>query len=329
MTASVWSVAREAMRQDADLYHFHDAELLPVGLWLKAHGKAVIYDIHEELSCDISETKPYIPVRLRSIIAWAADRFERSAAGRFSALVGATSAIAEKFSTVNSKTVAVRNFPMTNELYPNTKRPWERRSAAVGFVGGITAQRGLKEIIDALALLPETEPVRLQLAGAFWPDSFREELVQRPGWARVDELGVVDRRGVAELLGRVRAGLITYHAYTNHVRAEPNKLFEYMSAGIPVIASDFPLWRKIVDGVGCGLLVDPADPDAIASAIQYVLLHPAEAEAMGRRGMEAVRTQYNWAQEEQKLLQLYAGLRGSASLEMEPESVQKRAGVNF
>ena len=327
MTATVWSVALEALRLDGDLYHFHDPELLPVGLWLRTRGKTVIYDIHEELSYDIAETKPYIPVWLRPLIAWAVDRFEKSAARRFSALVGATSAIAEKFCAVNPRTVAVRNFPMTGELHSDVKRPWENRSATVAFVGGITAERGLEEIVDALALLPENVPARLQLAGEFCPHSFRDELARRRGWARVDELGVINRGEVAELLGKVRTGLITYRPYANHLRAEPTKLFEYMSAGIPVIASDFPLWREIVDGVGCGILVDPSEPKAIASAIEYLLVHPEEARAMGQRGMEAVTSQYNWTQEEQKLLHLYADLTGATTVELEDEPDAKTAGV--
>jgi hypothetical protein len=85
-------------------------------------------------------------------------------------------------------------------------------------------------------------------------------------------------------------------------------MFEYMAAGLPVIASDFSLWREIVDGSGCGLLVDPMDPEAIAEAMQWILEHPAESEAMGRRGRQAVKERYNWEQEAKKLIRLYRRL---------------------
>ena len=94
----------------------------------------------------------------------------------------------------------------------------------------------------------------------------------------------------------------------NNIEAQPNKLFEYMAAGIPVVASDFALWRAIVDDTGCGLLADPCDPNAIATAVAYLLSHDREAEAMGRRGREAVARRYNWSAEEPKLLHLYADL---------------------
>ena len=78
-----------------------------------------------------------------------------------------------------------------------------------------------------------------------------------------------------------------------------------MAAGLPVVASNFPLWRQIIEEIGCGLLVNPLDPQEIAKAIQYLLEHPETAAAMGRRGQEVVRTQYNWEVESHKLLGLY------------------------
>ncbi len=107
------------------------------------------------------------------------------------------------------------------------------------------------------------------------------------------------------MLGEARAGLVLFHDVPNHTSAYPNKLFEYMSAGLPVIASHFPLWRSIVERDRCGMLVDPRDATAIAKAIDWVLTHPEEAEAMGRRGRDAVAATYNWAAEERKLLAIY------------------------
>jgi glycosyltransferase involved in cell wall biosynthesis len=94
----------------------------------------------------------------------------------------------------------------------------------------------------------------------------------------------------------------------NHVDAQPNKLFEYMSAGLPVIASDFPLWRQIVAGASCGLLVDPLNPDAIATAMRWILDNPDEAQQMGANGRQAVQDRYNWAQESSRLVQMYRHL---------------------
>ncbi len=105
-----------------------------------------------------------------------------------------------------------------------------------------------------------------------------------------------------------RLGLVTFLPAPNHTESQPNKLFEYMAAGLPVVASDFPLWRHIVESSQCGLLVDPSDPGKIAEAIEWILRHPQEAEAMGRRGAEAVRQTYNWGSEAKTLLDLYRQL---------------------
>jgi glycosyltransferase involved in cell wall biosynthesis len=81
-----------------------------------------------------------------------------------------------------------------------------------------------------------------------------------------------------------------------------------MSAGIPVIASNFPLWREIIEGNNCGICVDPLNPQEISEAIQYLINHPEAAAEMGKNGSQAVETKYNWEQEAQKLLSLYQEL---------------------
>jgi glycosyltransferase involved in cell wall biosynthesis len=154
------------------------------------------------------------------------------------------------------------------------------------------------------------EDAVLRLAGAFRPQTLQAEVETLAGWNRVDFLGWADRKQVAELLGNVRAGLVVLHPTKRYPDAYPVKMFEHMATGLPVIASDFPLWREIVDGAGCGLLVDPLDPEAIAETMQWVLDHPAEAEAMGRRGRQAVAEKYNWEREAKKLIRLYQRLFG-------------------
>jgi glycosyltransferase involved in cell wall biosynthesis len=124
----------------------------------------------------------------------------------------------------------------------------------------------------------------------------------------VEALGFLDREGVRDVLHRAVAGLVTFLPLPNHIDAQPNKMFEYMSAGVPVIASHFPLWREIVEGNRCGICVDPLQPAAIAEAIDFLIANPLEAERMGRSGQKAVQERYNWAIEEQKLLAFYGAL---------------------
>src|SRR5262249_41666012 len=149
---------------------------------------------------------------------------------------------------------------------------------------------------------------KLELAGWFSDPLLQREIITRPDWQNVVWRGLLNRRGIADLLGNVRAGLTVLHPETNFLTSLPVKMFEYMAAGIPVIASDFPLWRSIVRGTGCGILVDPCDPSSIAKAISYLLTHDAEAEAMGNRGRAAVKLHYNWDREERKLLHFYTSL---------------------
>jgi hypothetical protein len=311
MAKTVWQVYREAARLNARLYHFHDPELIPVGLLLRARGKKVIYDIHEDYPQAIL-SKYYLRHWIRRPGSWVMERFENFASRRLSALVAATPAIAERFRGMNGRTVAIQNFPLKDEMITGWDIRWRDRPLDIVYAGGITAIRGIRQMVEAMGLLPEGLATKLILAGELSPPSFRHELAGLPGWGRVEMLGLISRRAVAQLFGNVRAGLVLFLPEPNHVRSQPNKLFEYMSAGIPVIASDFPLWREIVEEAGCGLVVNPLDPQAIAGAIEHLLTHPEEAEAMGRRGREAVEKKYNWASEEKKLLALYEEVLANA-----------------
>lgn len=305
MTLGVWRVYRQALRQQADLYHFHDPELLSAGLLLRARGAKIIYDIHEDLPRTLAD-KFYLPVWLRRILVPVTEWLEEAGAARLSALVAATVPIAERFSTINHRTVVVNNFPILKEFSARNETPWDRRDIPLTYINAtMTRVRGICTVVEAVSLLPESLSPRLCLAGRFTNDGLYEDLLNTPGWDRVANLGYITRDRVAEVLGRTRVGLVLFHREPHYVRSWPTKLFEYMAAGVPVIASDFPDWKKIVDAAQCGILVPPEDPRAIATAMEYLLTHPKEACEMGRRGRQAVESSYLWDVEKKTLLDLY------------------------
>jgi glycosyltransferase involved in cell wall biosynthesis len=313
MLRTTWAICRQAIREDADLYHFHDPELIPVALVMRIRGKKVIYDVHEDVPADIL-SKQYIPSHFRRPIAWLAGLIEKKSSRYFSGVVAATSPISRRFRFRTAGTVVVSNYPVLDQEPDPRAQSWSRPSgSAVVYAGLLSQDRCIREIVEAMDLLSPDLGATLYLAGGFSPPAYAREVTAAKGWQKVNSLGVVSRSDLSLLLNGARAGLCIYRPDPNCVEAAPNKLFEYMHAGIPVIASDFPGFHAVVNSVRCGLLVDPLDSKSIARAIEYVLTHPEEAEQMGRRGREAVNRTFNWASEEDKLLALYATLLDSTS----------------
>jgi hypothetical protein len=284
------------------LVHFHDPELLPLGAQLATAGVKAVYDAHEDVPRQIL-TKQWLPAALRPLVSRAFEAYENRQAARLSAVVAATPHIAARFAALTPRSVNVSNFPFLAELAPPAAPlPRER---AVCYVGGIMRTRGALQMVRALALAPG---VRLLLAGGIEDAALEAELRAEPGWAQVDYLGLVGRDAVRSVLARSRAGLVTLLPMPSYLDALPIKMFEYMSAELPVIASNFPLWREIVLHHGCGVCVDPADPAAIASAIRALVDDPERVASMGRAGREAVHAHYHWPQAEAHLLALYRDL---------------------
>lgn len=296
-----WRMWRTSRRINARLYHLHEPELLLIALLLRMSGAHVVYDSHEDVPRAVM-SRDWIRPGLRRFVSGTFERFENFISSHISAVVGATPHIAKRFSAVNRRAVAINNYPLASEIESVVVPTGDDRT--VCYLGGITKIRGIFEMVRAL----EHVDARLIIAGPF--DSPATEAAARalPGWAKVDYRGTVSRAEVHRIMSESRAGLLFFHPEPNHVDAQPNKMFEYMSAGLPVLASDFPLWRPLLVDAGSGLCADPLDPKAIAGVIRSLLDDPRRAREMGAKGREAVLTRYQWTFEEKKLTQLYAQL---------------------
>ena len=294
------AVYRKAKSLNADLYHFHDPELLPYALMLKWSGKPVVYDVHEDVPKQLLG-KYWINKYLRRIVASTFRCLEDFVARRLSGIITATPYITNRFKKVNPNTITVNNFPFVEELaLSNRNRDVDQNQ--VCYVGGITEIRGISFLVKAME---KTEGVKLLLAGNFSPESYFDELKTEPGWKKVQYFGPANRKEVAEIFGSSFAGIVTFLPLPNHIDAQPNKMFEYMSAGLPVIGSDFELWRSIIEGNNCGKCVDPESVSTLAKTIMDLKENPKRVEEMGNNGKSAVLEKYNWGTEIKKLTAFY------------------------
>lgn len=308
MTLGAYRMYRAIRRARPRVAHFHDPELLPWAVLLRLQGMKVIYDMHEDLPKQLLH-KAYLSPAVARVLSALAELIERLSSKAFNGLIVVVPAMQERF--LCKKTILIANFPSMSEFSAIEVEHDRHVPGRFVYVGGITGVRGISEMIDAIALI-EDPRVQLQLLGAFSSTSLEEKMRARDGWRRVKFLGWSSRETVVEELSQASAGLVLLYPTPQYVISYPVKMFEYMAAGLPVIASDFPLWREIVEGAGCGLLVDPKDPQAIADAMQWILDNPEEAAEMGRRGRAAVEERFNWEAEGEKLVALYRRLMPQA-----------------
>ncbi|SCZ61510.1 glycosyltransferase family 4 protein [Thiohalomonas denitrificans] len=305
-TLTTRKMLKKAKEIDADVYHLHDPELLPAGLKLKRMGKKVIFDSHEDVPMQI-RGKSYLNRPARWLFSNAFRRYEAWVCRQLDAVVAATPFIRDKFLAINANSVDINNFPILGELAEDEVN-WSLKQHQICYVGDITASRGIKEMVRAVGHVKSG--ARLQLGGRFSDRQTELEVKSYAGWEGVDQLGWLNRDQIRQVLARSMAGLVTLHSTINYVDALPVKMFEYMSAGLPVIASRFPLWQEIIEGNQCGICVDPSSSQQIAAAIDSLIDDPEWARQMGDNGQRAVRDHYNWPNEEKKLLGLYGGLFG-------------------
>lgn len=304
-----WQAFRLALHQRADVYHFHDPELLLIGILLKifTHAK-VIYDVHENYR-QIIRLKYWIPKPIRGLVADLVGYVEVIGGSIFDAIITVNEFIKARFPS--DKVVIIKNYPLLDIEKNDSGTVPSCLDVNLIYVGGLNRGRGIYEMIKTMAYLDRRQNVRLRLLGRF--DELDEldtdkKIRTLPGFKQTELIGWVPHPKVYDYLHTSHIGLLCLHPVGGYPLSLPVKLFEYMAAGLPVIASEFPLWKEIIEGNRCGLTVDPLNPRGIAKAIEYLIEHPELRQEMGANGRQAVQEKYNWEQESKKLLNLYTRL---------------------
>lgn len=295
------AVYRTALKIDADLYHFHDPELLPYALKLKRKGKKVIFDSHERYPEQI-RCKHYLPKILRNTVAAFYGMYENRILKKIDGVIfPCTMNGKNPFDGLCCRAVIVPNYAILSE-FPSMDNRMQKKSQ-VCYVGGLTEARGIR--VNILAAYKSG--VTLALGGAFDSADFERNVRLMPEFSCVDYKGVLDRKGVADLLSESLAGLCVLQDQGQYLKIDTFgiKVYEYMSSGIPVILSHSNYNDRMIEKYRMGICVDPTDADDLAKAISYIADHPKEAAEMGQNGLRAVKEEFNWGTAEKTLLALY------------------------
>lgn len=304
MTLSSAQATIMALRTRAKVLHLHDPELIPHIPIMRLLGRTVIYDAHEDLPAQVAE-KAYLPPLLRKaaqLLAHVLVALSKSS----DHVVCATEKIAERYDPERS--TVVHNYPpLRQDEEDDTRVSVQDREAQAVYVGAMSEGRGARVMIAAFDDISLPTDWVLSLAGTA-PTGLLGELASDPGWERVEFHGHVAPKAARDLILGARVGLVLFAESPAHLEALPTKMFEYFAAGVPVIASDFPLWREIIETNGCGLLVDQRSPRAVAQAIRKYAEVPSLLEEHSRNARRFAVTRGNWAQEASRLLAAYASL---------------------
>lgn len=291
--------AFKAWRKKAGIYHFHDPELIISGLILRLLGQKVIYDIHEDYTTSIIH-RSYIPSPFKKAVRFLWSSFENVSASFFYQI------IAEKYYQ--------RRFPKAIQIlnYPVIPVKLSTYNHGVGntllYTGNINEERGAVIHSDILNF---TDTIDLVMIGFCRTITWNK--IKSIAGNKIDKLkiiGVDSYVGYNEIKkvyeeGPFLCGLAIFPESPHFKEKELTKFFEYMQYGIPIICSNFPVWKYLVEKHQCGICVNPDSKDEILSAIHYMQNNPTKALEMGRNGIKAVDEYFNWGIEEEKLINFY------------------------
>ncbi len=311
MTRTCFQVMKKAKQLQADIYHFHDPELIPTALVLQKSGRRVIYDIHEHVADEVAN-KTYLPAIARRSIAWGVNAISKFGIRRFSGIITAGEDISATVQHLARQLETIHNYPdlrILDKAIQSDQGLPQAISAPpapyVAFFGGIRPNNVALHIVQALGLIPPDQRPRLLLGGAVHDADRYARIRAMDAWNDTHYVGHVAFEQMLSLSANAICALGLYANEANAQNVRSNRLYESLAMGLPVITPDFPRWQQFIDQHRCGLAVNPDAPEEIARAIQYVLEHPEQARAMGQRGRQLVEQTWNWSHELPKLVNFY------------------------
>lgn len=289
----------KAIRLKADLYHFHDPELMLVGIILRIFGQKVVYDVHEDVPVQILAKKWLGPLHIRRLVSYVIKILERSCALCFNAVVAATDTIAANFPKRNM--IILKNYSDI-VLIDSAKSVLKKTdSRIIIYVGCLTRERGINELISAMKHVDNG--AELWLLGRWKNEQFKKECLNNTDKNRIKYLGYKPLLEVYSYMKAADVAVTVLHPISNYLNSLPVKTFEYMACSLPIVMSNFPDWQENFSANS--LFVNPYEPIEIAGAINKLLGDRVLRGSLGKAGRQMIEQQYSWQSESKKLADLY------------------------
>ena len=286
----------------ADIYHFHDPELLLVGWLLKKKDNIVIYDIHEDYVTSILQ-KDYINKAMRKLIAKIYKLMEKFL------IKNMELCLAEKYYyDIYKRGIQILNYPTINKKFMNAHPDHRKVEDKLVYTGNVTVERG--------ALIHAKIPRIHDSVSVHFVGKCARELSEEMYRIAGNQATKISIEGIDHFVEKEDieyhylshhwlAGIALFPPTEHYMKKELTKFFEYMNVGLPIICSNFPLWKEFIETYQCGIAVDPYNETEINEAIEYLRNNQEEAKVMGQNGRKAVIEELNWNSEATKLIKWY------------------------
>ncbi|MDP4014575.1 MAG: glycosyltransferase [Candidatus Nanopelagicales bacterium] len=309
--AQLPALARRVYKERADVYHIHNPDTLPIGFALRHRGCRVIYDTHEDFRSEIL-LRQWLPTMARRPAAALVAKLERRAGREFDAVIVTQPQLVRRI----PEAVVIGNPPLVDaasaELAAEARERWLLAQSAdeplvLGYIGGVSADRGLWRMLDLVAALARSGPARLLLIGPAVNDKALAGARTRPEWRFVDYRGQLPQEEAFAELAKAHLGLILFEDVASHRFVDPNKIYEYLAVGLPFVATAFPGWVERLGAADVGLFVDAgADLAETADKIRALASDRPALAAAGHRAVRFVSAEYSWqANGAPELLRVY------------------------
>ena len=301
---------QKALEIDADVYQLHSPELLPLGVELKKLGKKVVYDAHEDMQAHILE-KDWLPTFSRKAISFLVSNYMRYGYKKIDQIVSPHSHVVKKISDEMDKGVLIANFPILKDLEDISLNAVSEKDPIICYSGTVYSYSNQEQIVESISSIPN---VRYEVAGVI-EEVHKNSLLKMSGGQKVVFHGRINQESLRDLYRRSLVGIVVYdyklNLGYNLGSYGTNKLFEYMEAGLPVICTDYLLWKEIIEEYNCGFYVTPGDVDGIRRSIETIVGDRNLAYEMGRNSRRAALVRFNWESENSKYLEIFDRLNHS------------------